>query len=112
MALLTAQQVVPAGMTPTYAAANATDTFPTGDSLFLHVKVGGTATTITVNSPSGTTCSLGIAGAAHNNVVGPLTSTERMIGPLTSARYNDPTTGLGSVTYSQVTGVTAALVQF
>jgi hypothetical protein len=42
----------------------------------------------------------------------PPTTGDRMIGPLTAARYADPTTGLGTVTYSPTPSVTAALVQF
>lgn len=112
MALLTPQPVTQAGMTPTYTAVNASDTFVGGDSIFLHVKVGGTASTVTIASPTTTFCNLGAAGTAHQISVGPLTSTERMIGPITAGRFNDPVTGVATVSYSAVTGVTAALIQF
>lgn len=112
MALLTPQPVSQAGLTPTYTAVNASDTFVGGDNVFLHVKIGGTATTVTVQSPTTDVCNFGASGTAHQIQTAALTSTEKMIGPLTAARFNDPVTGVGTVAYSQITGVTAALIQF
>ena len=112
MALLAPQAVLQSGMTPVYTAVNSSDTLVGGDNIFLHVKVGGTASTVTIASPTTTFCNLGGSGTAHQIVVGPLTSTERMIGPITAGRFNDPTTGVATVSYSAITGVTAALIQF
>jgi hypothetical protein len=112
MALLAPQAVSQTGLTPVYTAVNSSDTFVGGDNIFLHVKVGGTASTVTIASPTTTFCALGASGTAHQISVGPLTSTERMIGPMTPGRFNDPSTGVATVSYSAVTGVTAALLQF
>lgn len=110
MALLTPQLVRRSGLNPAYAAATGGgDTFAsTADpDTFIHVKVGSTATTITIPIPATriprTDLSYG------NLVIGPVTSQERMIGPIDPDLFVDPTTGLVTINYSQVVGVTVGV---
>ncbi len=106
MAVLTVQSIGTAGLNPTYANASAGgDEFPNDGDIFLHIKVGATATTITVASP--TACD---QGGTHPLTIGPLTSQERMVGPFPPKRFN-ATDGNVDVTYSQVVGVTVAAVK-
>lgn len=108
MAALTAQQIgVNPPLTPVYTAVTASDTFTPDDRTFLHVKTVGTGTTVGIVTPNP-----GIAGFAvadFSVVMG--TNVDRMIGPLTAALFGDPTTGLGTVTYTATTAVTAALIR-
>lgn len=105
MALLSTQQIAVTGTAPTYSAANASETVVPDDRTFYHVKVGGTATTVTVVVPGSQ------YGQARPDVaVGPLTSADRFIGPLVSD-LADPTTGLITINLSQTTGVTGALLR-
>ena len=107
MALLAKQQIINTGLVPAYsAAAGGGDTFNPGDNTFLHAKnASGAPITVTVDSktPSnfGTDVDLVVAVAAGS---------ERMIGPLPASRFQDPTTGLGNVTYSGVTSLTVAVL--
>jgi hypothetical protein len=114
MALITAQPVTQAGPATTYTAVNASDTFTPGDQLFLDIKTTGTTITVTVVSPSGasSSCNFGVSGSGHNLVLSATGTAQYKLGPLTAARFGDPTTGLATVTYSPTTGCTAALVQF
>jgi len=109
MALLAAQPTVPgAGVAQTYAAANASDTFPCGANLLLLVENSNAATrTITLttpNSPRG--LSQGDPSATIGATTGRLT-----FGPLFPDLYADPVTGVGTVTPSATAGVTYAVVQ-
>jgi hypothetical protein len=109
MALLSAQQISIPGLTPSYSAPAAgspgSDTAVPDERSFWHVKVGATATTVTVVVPGSQ------YGQARPDVVlSGLTSTERMIGPLVQD-LADPATGLITLQTSQQTGVTAALVR-
>lgn len=110
MALLTAQTVVKAGITPTYSAVNATDTIAPvrGASLFLHVKnANASACTVTLVDNG-----LTAAGSAATNptVTVPANTGDKMIGPLPVAAMASLSTGLLSVTYSVTSSVTAALI--
>ena len=114
MALITAQQVVPGGLGPSYSAVTASDTFvPTasgGPATFLHVK-NGNASACTVTVVQKAPCSFGSNSPTHDLVVSvPATTGDRMIGPIPAERYQDPTTGVATVTYSVTPTVTAALV--
>ncbi len=105
MALAT-QTLQNAVVTPTaFAAPTTSETVASpGVGKFLWVKVGGTATTITIARP-------GTWPAGDTNTTwtsGSLTSVERII-PIT-ADFRDPTTSLATVLFSQVTGVTALLI--
>lgn len=107
MALLTAQQVSIVGTTPTYGAVAASDTVVPDDRTFLIVKNGsGTIDNCVVVVPGST------FGQANPDVTVavPITNGERWIGPLNSA-LADPATGLITITHSQTTTVTCALVR-
>lgn len=104
MALMSAQVVSVAGLTPAYATPTASDTITPDVNLFLHVKTTTNADTVTLVDASRTP-----AGAASANLTVALgTSTERFIGPLDSDLAST-STGLITVTHSTTTGVTAAL---
>jgi hypothetical protein len=109
MALLTAQVVVKTGLAPVYTAVNASDTITpvSGAKQYLHVKNGNAAACTVTIVDAGTTA----AGSAATNptVVVPLTTGDRMIGPLSNA-LADPSTGLITVQYSLTPTVTAALI--
>ena len=105
MALLTAQTVGQSGLTPSYSAVSASDTFANDGTVFLHVKNGGgSSDTVTVTSVQ--TCN---QGSTHNLTVSVPAGAERMLGPFETTRFNDPTTGLVTVGHSFTTSVTAAL---
>lgn len=104
MALLTPTAIVAAGVAPTLAAANATDTVVATDSQYLMVtNGGGGAITVTIsdggNTPAGNPAST-TARSVPNG-------TSRLF-PL-SSRSNDPTTGVTTITYSGTTSVTAGV---
>lgn len=106
MAVLTAQKPNLSGAALTYAAASAGgDKAAAGINRFVHVKVGATATTVTIDSVQ--PCD---QGADHNLTSGSITSTDRMIGPLDPRRFADAN-GDVNISYSQVTGVTIALIE-
>jgi hypothetical protein len=109
MALLTPQTVTKAGIAPAYTTVNATDTIALapGAVQFLHVKNGNAAACTVTIVDAGTTP----AGSAATNptVTVPLSTGDRMIGPLKNS-FADQTTGVISVTYSIQTTVTAALI--
>lgn len=105
MALLSPQQVKATGTTVTYSTPTTTDTAVPDDRAFWHVKIGATATNVTLVVP----------GSAYGQdrpdvVLSGLTSTERMIGPLVPD-LADPATGLVGLNVSQTTGVTTALIR-
>lgn len=107
MALLTMQQVVITGTTPSYGAVAASDTVVPDERAFLIVKNGsGTQDNAVVVVPGST------YGQANPDVTTavPITTGERWIGPLVPA-LADPTTGLITITHSQTTSVTCALVR-
>lgn len=108
MALLAPQQVVITGTTPVYSAVTASDTVVPDDRTFLIVK----NTTGTIDNSI-----VVVPGALYGQnltdvtTVVPITTGERWIGPLSGA-LADPTTGLITITHSNVAaGVTSALVR-
>ena len=108
MALLTRQDA--SGYTgatiTTSAAAGGGDTMVGGQAVFLYVNNGGGASiTVTLVTPESVEGSLAVTDRAITVTNG----TFRII-PVPS-RYNDPSTGLTSITYSAVTSVTVAAVQ-
>ena len=113
MATLTTQQITPAGVTPTYAAATGGgDKIVPGPTVFLHVKnTSGTSTIVTLDDPR----SASPAGASQFNpdvaVTVPITTGDKMIGPLSAERFESPSDGLIAVTYSQVTGISVAAIR-
>jgi hypothetical protein len=109
MALLTPQTVVKAGITPTYSAVNSTDTVAVAAGVlqFLHVKNANASNCTVTLTDSGTTP----AGSAATSptVLVPLTTGDKMIGPLSNALASSAT-GLISIGYSVTSSVTAALI--
>lgn len=108
MALLATQIIAQAGLTPAYsAAAGGGDTFVPGDKTFLHIKnVNAAARNVTIDSKVASNF-----GTDVDLVVNvPLTVGDKMIGPLPASRFADPSTGLGSLSYDAVTGVTVAII--
>ena len=107
MALLSQQQVVITGTTPSYGAVAASDTIVPDERAFLIVKnASGSIDNAVVVVPGST------YGQANPDVTVsvPITTGERWIGPMVPA-LADPTTGLITVTHSQTTSVTCALVR-
>jgi len=107
MAVLTVQDVIAAGITPSYAAASAAgDSFPNDGRTVIHVKNGDTvAHTVTIISA--TTCNQGFQ---HNIQVTVNAGTDKIIGPFAPKRFNNDQ-GQVSVTYDAVTAVTVAALQ-
>jgi hypothetical protein len=106
MALLTTQNIARTGITPTYAAVAATDTFTPGAQVFLHVKnAGGSPDTCVVQVLAGDPPGLVIS----DNSVSVTNAQERMIGPFPAQFFADPTTGLATVTHGFTTSVTVGV---
>lgn len=107
MALLSQQQVVITGTTPSYGAVAASDTLVPDERGFLIVKnANASPDTATVVVP-GTTYGQNNPDVA---VSVPATTGERWIGPMVPA-LADPTTGLITVTHSVTSTVTCAYVR-
>jgi hypothetical protein len=105
MALMT-PQAISSVITPSFTTPTTSDTITYSSGLILYVKVGGTSTTITVVVPGNQVYS----GAATTDlVVTSVTNTERAF--FIAQEAVDPATGLVTVTYSQVTAVTSALLK-
>lgn len=109
MALLTTQIPTPtAGLVPSYAAANASDTFVPDDRTFLYVKN---------TNASSRTISVSVSGTYHGltpGAPGPTiaaTTGELVLGPFPADAYASPSTGLCTVTPSASAGVTYAVVR-
>lgn len=106
MALMTTQNIVLAGVTPTYAAVSASDTFTPDRGTFIHVKNAGASPDTCViqvlqGDPPGLTIS--------DNSVSVTNAQERMIGPFPAQFFADPVTGLATVTHGFTTSVTAGV---
>jgi hypothetical protein len=111
MATLTTQVVTRAGTVVTpVAAAGGGDAMACGQNMMLEVVNGGGAPiTVTLAIPAGAS---GYANAAYtNSTVSVTNATTKWIGPIPAPLYQDPTTGLCTITYSAVTSVTVAAVQ-
>lgn len=106
MALMSAQ-AVSSVITPAFTTPTTSDTVTPDEGLLLYVKVGGTATTVTIVIPGNQE----YTGTALPDLsTGSITSTERVFN-LSNRTLIDPATNLITVTYSQVTGVTSALIR-
>lgn len=106
MATLTTQSISRAGIVPSYAAATAGgDAMSCGPGMFLHAKNGsGGSITVTIAIPSGAS---GYTNVSYTNTaVAIAAGAEKMIGPIVAPLYQDPTTGLATITYSGVTSLT------
>lgn len=107
MAALTTQNISRAGITPTFAAVAASDTFTPDAQTFIEVKnAGGTIDNVTIAVLAGDPPGLTIADVT---VAVPITTGDKMIGPLPPNYFADPTTGLGTITHSFTTTVTAGV---
>lgn len=103
---LTIQQIVRAGLTPSYGAANVDGhALANGGQEFIHVKTVGTGCTVTIQTPGLVD---GQAVADRTIVLG--TNTERMIGPFPPNIYNQAS-GEVYIDFSAVTAVTIAAVR-
>lgn len=111
MATLTPQIVTRTGLGPTYAACTGGgDAAACGADNFLHVKnTSGAPITVTLAIPAGVS-SVPQVVYTSSVVSIPATTGDRMIGPLLAQIYQDPTTGLCTITYSGVTNLTIALI--
>lgn len=103
MAALTTQNISRTGITPTYTAVSASDTFTPGANVFIHVKNGGGSPdtcvqVVAAGDPPGLTIS--------DNSVSVTNGQERMIGPFPAQFFADPTTGVCTVTHGFTTSVT------
>lgn len=106
MALLTKQTIVRTGITPSYTAVAASDTFTPDADCFIHVKNGGgSSDTCVVQVLAGDPPGLTIS----DNSVSVTNGQERMIGPFPPQFFADPTTGLATVTHSFTTSVTVGV---
>lgn len=89
-----------------FSAPTVSDTINPEDGLILFVKVGATATTVTMVVPGNQPYT---GTAIADSGTGSISNTERQFG--ITRDLIDPATGLVTVTYSQVTGVTVALLK-
>jgi FlaG/FlaF family flagellin (archaellin) len=106
MALLTTQNISRAGVTPSYSAVAASDTFVPDAQTFIHVKnAGGSPDSVTISVLAGDPPGLTVSDV----VVSVTNAQERMIGPLPGNFFADPTTGLGTVAHSFTTSVTSGI---
>lgn len=110
MATLTLQTVTRAGVTITpVAAAGGGDAMACGTYNWLRVvNGGGGSITVTIAIPSGASQYGNVAYTSTAIVVGP--GVTKDIGPIITALYQDPTTGLAQITYTGVTSVTVAAI--
>ncbi|MGE5592590.1 MAG: hypothetical protein ACM3X3_02755 [Betaproteobacteria bacterium] len=107
MAVLTIQRLTSAGMTPSFAAADvAGDKFANNGRTLLVVK-NGSASPVTVTVNSQRKCDQGFD---HDVTVEVPAGSEKWIGPLDPARFNNAS-GQVEVAYSAVASVTVAAVQ-
>jgi len=105
MALMS-PQAISSVITPSFSTPTTSDTITYTSGLVLYVKVGATSTTITVVVPGNQVYS----GAATTDlIVSSVTNTERAF--FIALEAVDQATGLVTVTYSQVTNVTSALLK-
>lgn len=104
MAVLTVEDVTPAGLGPTYASASAGgDSFANDGNTILHVKNGDTVVH-TVTIVSAKTCNQGFQ---HNLSVSVGAGADTMIGPFAMDRFNNDQ-GQTAITYDGVTLLTVA----
>ncbi len=106
MAVITAQAISRLGISQTLTAVNSSDTFQNDGRMYLRVKnASGSPITVTVSLPN-TVDGITVTGRAVSVAA---TTGDSLIGPFPPEIYNDPSTGLVTVTYSSTTTVTAGL---
>lgn len=109
MATLAQNTITRAGTLETLvAAAGGGDAAPCNADNYLKVNNGGASPiTVTLAIPAAYS---GWSGVAYSNTqVTVANGTARLIGPLNPAIYQDPVTGLCTITYSAVTSVTVGV---
>lgn len=102
MALLATQTVTRAGITPTYTAAAASDTFEAGAAVFLHAKNTNAATRDLVFSIPATSSTYPNVVYTSVTVQLPATTGDKMIGPFPAQLFGE----LVTVTPTATTNVT------
>jgi len=108
MATLSSQEVGLSSMTPSYAAAGASDKFTPSDRTFLHFKnTNAAARTVTIVSTSTK------RGLAVADVTVPLDATtgDEMVGPFPYEDFANSADGLADIQYSASAGVTVAVLR-
>lgn len=107
MALLTVQSIDRTGITPSYGAVAASDTFVPGPNTFIHVKnASGTIDNVVVQTPGNVIPNVPIGDPTFSV---PITTGDKMFGPIPGGVFADPSTGLVTVTHSQTASVTCAV---
>ena len=117
MALLTVQNTAETGLLATYAScAGGGDTVANNGKMLLHVKNGsGGAITVTVAKTSSATENIpGYGLVTISDIsVAIAAGAEKFIGPIDPNAYNSTSgTGTVAITYSGVTSLTIAAIQF
>lgn len=105
MSAYTVQAMSLSGLDVTFAEVTSEDTFLNDGRTFLVVKNGGTGS-IDVTIDSVVPCSYGFD---HDVVVAVPSGEERWIGVFPTGRFNS--NGVVTITYSEVTNVTATVVK-
>jgi len=105
VATLTVNAITRAGVAEALVAATGGgDAMACGPANYLKVvNGGGSSITVTLVVPASTTTS---GETISNRVVTVPNGSNRLIGPIIAQLYQDPTTGLCTITYSGVTTVT------
>ena len=107
MAAITVQEIVLAGVTPTFVAAAAGgDSFVNDGKTFYYVKNGGGGALV-VTFASETNCNQGFDHDAVENIAAGIDS---VVGPFPKSRFND-SGGLVQVTYDGVVSVTVSALK-
>lgn len=103
------QTITRLGITPSYTAVAASDTFTPSNLTMLHIKnAGGSPDVVTVSISSNATAP--IANLVLSMATVSVTNAqERMIGPFPAQFFADPTTGVATVAHSFTTTVTVGV---
>ena len=111
MATLSIQSITPAGLNPSYVAANGGgDKVKPGDRTFFHIKNdGGASVTVTLDD-AGSVSPVGATSFDPDVEVVVEPGGSRFIGPLVENRFRG-SDGLAAFTYSGVTSVTVAALR-
>lgn len=113
MASIATQNIVAAGVVPSYTACNASDTVPAAprtERLFLHYKGGAsTSATLTITPVAPTTARVADVGTVSvpNISVALGANVDKMVGPIPAA-YIDATGNLTLAHTGTLTGLTVA----
>jgi hypothetical protein len=110
MATLALQKVSRLGAAPTFAACTAGgDACPVGANVWLEVKnTGGTQCVVTLACPNPVYPDTVITAETFTV---PITTGDIIYGPINPQLFADPTTGLCTITYSQVVSCTIGAFQ-